>query len=91
MTDDLANSLKHIVDEHLAHYLDAIPASTTSKFLSEKLIRSAQACYELAAQRNVIDQALFKNKVDHLASDANQFAFIDETHDDNNASRRSKA
>ena len=50
-----------------------------------------QSCYDLSAQLNIIDRALYKNALDNLTSDVNQFVLIDEARKDDNSSRRCKA
>ena len=60
-------------------------------FLKEKLGYSLQVCHEAARQRNEFERQQYKTALECLVSHPNQLVFVDETHKDQQASRRRKA
>ena len=103
VTKSIIASVKRIVDDHPEFYLDEIQTSlciTCHVFLSlttihcilkEKLGYSLQVCHEAARQRNEFERQQYKTALECLVSHPNQVVFVDETHKDQQASRRRKA
>ena len=103
VTSDIISSVKHIVDEHPEFYLDEIQTSlcvnshvylsltTVHRILKEKLGYSLQVCHAAARQRDEFQREQYKAALEGLVSHPNQLVFVDETHKDQQASRRRKA
>ena len=100
VTDNIVEALKEIVDERPELYLDEIAIElgvrkncflslpTLAQTLRDRIGYSLQVYSEIATQRNEVERVQYKEALNSLVTDAGQVVFINETHKDQNSSRR---